>query len=731
MRKLILLRGAMGSGKSTFLKEHNLENYTLSSDTIRLMLNAPQMNTNYKEEIPQFNNKKVWEFLYTLLEERMKKGEFTIIDAVHANLESLTPYKKLAEKYRYRVYILDFTEIPKEEVYQRNQNRETYKIVPQYAIDRVYKMFKKEKVPASFQIVKWEDFKNILNTTPRNFDKYDKVHIIGDIHGCFTTLKKYFTNNLIQKNEAYLFVGDYFDRGIENSKTFYYITELMKNENMIFLGGNHEEKLYKYACDDEFKMDYDIQNTIQEFEENNIKKSEIRGFYKKLSQIAFLEFERKTYLVTHGGIPYFPKKSLDFYSTNSFIYGVDDYEVDIDKIYNEYMESNENKIYQIHGHRNFHKINYNTYPYSLNLEGDIEHGGHLRILTLKKDGQEEYTEIKNDVYNPNLIEETNVYNLVGELRKNKYIFERDLGNGIYSFNFSKEAFYNKIWTNMTTQARGLFINTKKNKIVARSYNKFFKINERKETNLSELEKNLAFPVKFYLKYNGFLGILSVHDNELFFASKSTNTGSYVNYFKTIFEEKYNETQIEALKKKMLEENTTIVFEVIDPINDPHIIEYKEPNLILLDRIKNTTNYSKLPYEELETFAKKFNFKKKELAYTANTIEEFREIYENINKEDYQFHNEYVEGFVIEDNKAFMVKTKTHYYDTWKHLRTKMEMTLKNHNYNTKNCQSKLEEDFLKYIQAKYENTDFDLQKINIIKERQDFENYRKNGTLHE
>ena len=67
MRKLIILRGAMGCGKSTFIKEHNLEKFTLSSDQIRLMFNAPQMNLKYYEEIPQFNNKKVWELLYSLL----------------------------------------------------------------------------------------------------------------------------------------------------------------------------------------------------------------------------------------------------------------------------------------------------------------------------------------------------------------------------------------------------------------------------------------------------------------------------------------------------------------------------------------------------------------------------------------------------------------------------------------------------------------------------------------
>ncbi len=575
----------MGCGKSTFVEENNLENFTLSSDRIRLMFNSPQMNTSYLEEIPQFNNKRVWELLYSVLEERMKKGEFTIIDAVHAHCsESLMVYKKLAEKYRYRLYIIDFTSIPKEEVYKRNLMREEYKIVPEYVIDRAYKVFYKEKVPAAFKIIKPEEFNDIINTTPRDFNKYDKVHIIGDIHGCCSALKKYFNDHPINKDDAYIFVGDYFDKGIENYTTFKYLVELMNNKNMIFLVGNHEDKLYKYACGDEFKMDYNIKNTIKEFESNNIKKSELRGFVKKLSQIAFINFGDISYLISHGGIPYIPKLPLDFYSANSFIYGIDKYDVNIDKLYNDFMERQNRKIYQIHGHRNFHRIKYNDYKYSLNLDGDIENGGYLRVLTLNKDGKYTYVEVKNDVYNHNLIEETNIYNLVSDLRENRYVFVKELGNNIYSFNFSKEAFYNRIWDNMTIQARGLFIDIEKSKIIARSYNKFFKVNERKETNLDVLENNLIFPVRFYLKYNGFLGILSIRDGELFFASKSTNTGNYVEYFKTIFYKKYNDKQIEILKNKIIKDNITVVFEVIDPINDPHIIEYKEQNIIILDMV---------------------------------------------------------------------------------------------------------------------------------------------------
>ena len=719
MRKLIILRGASGCGKSTFIKNNDLENYTLSTDTIRLMFSSPELGIDYKESIPQFNNKKVWELLYTLLEERMKKGEFTIVDAVHAYAdESFSIYKKLAEKYRYRLYVLDFTDIPKEEVYERNKGREIYRQVPESSIDRVFKAFEKERISTAFKVIKPENFNEIINTTPRDLNGYEKVHIIGDIHGSATALKTYFIKYPISEKDYYIFCGDYFDRGIENYQTFKFLSKLMLNKNMTFLIGNHEDKLYKYACDDEFKMDYDIKNTIEEFEMNHLKKSEIRRFIKNLSQLALITFKDKTYLITHGGLPYIPNKSLDFYSTNSFVYGIDKYETDIDKIYNEFMQTANNKIYQVHGHRNFYKNKFDKYEYSINLEGDIEHGGNLRILTLTNNNYK-YTEIKNTVYNPNLIEETNIYNLVENLRNNKYVFEKDLGNNISSFNFTKEAFYNKMWDKETTKARGLFIDTKNYKIVARSYNKFFKVDERKETTLDSLKENLIFPVNFYLKYNGFLGILSVYNDELFFASKSTNAGDYVEYFKNIFYKKYSNKQIEVLKDKLTKENLSAVFEVIDPFNDPHIIEYQEENLVLLDLIKNTTNFEKISYPDLQIFAQNNNISVKELAYAASNIDEFMSIYDKITAPNYKYKDSYIEGFVIEDANAFMVKTKTVYYDKWKYLRNKMENALKNNKFNTKS-NDELEISFLNYLKEKYQDKKIDLESINIIQERHNF-----------
>lgn len=218
-----------------------------------------------------------------------------------------------------------------------------------------------------------------------------------------------------------------------------------------------------------------------------------------------------------------------------------------------------------------------------------------------------------------------------------------------------------------------------------------------------------------------MGILSVKDNKLFFASKSTDTGDYVKYFKSIFYNNYDDKQIEKIKEKIIQDDITIVFEVIDNVNDPHIIEYKEPKIILLDMIYNKVNYSKISYDDLQKFTIDNGIQAKELVYTANSFETFKTIYEKVTSKNYKLNDEYIEGFVIEDSDGFMAKIKTSYYNQWKYLRTKMEDAIKNNNYKSKS-KDELECNFLKYLQTKYEDKDINIKSINLIDERKEFQN---------
>ena len=58
MRLLIVMRGATGSGKSTFIKEQGLSPYTICPDDLRLLHQAPELQENGKMGISSKNEKK-------------------------------------------------------------------------------------------------------------------------------------------------------------------------------------------------------------------------------------------------------------------------------------------------------------------------------------------------------------------------------------------------------------------------------------------------------------------------------------------------------------------------------------------------------------------------------------------------------------------------------------------------------------------------------------------------
>ena len=123
MRVLLLLRGSAGCGKSTWIEKNGLKPYALSPDELRLMHQSPMMMPDGTCAISQNNDKAVWSTLFSILECRMKKGEFTVIDATNSKTSEMTRYKNMCETYRYRIYCVDFTDIPIEEVKRRNAGR--------------------------------------------------------------------------------------------------------------------------------------------------------------------------------------------------------------------------------------------------------------------------------------------------------------------------------------------------------------------------------------------------------------------------------------------------------------------------------------------------------------------------------------------------------------------------------------------------------------------------------
>ena len=681
MRILLLLRGSAGCGKSTWIEKNGLKPYTLCADDIRLLCQSPVMQVDGTEGISQSNDSVIWKTLFNLLAVRMQKGEFTVIDATNSKTSEINRYKEMCATYRYRIFCVDFTDIPIEEVKRRNANREPLKRVPDEVIDKMYSRFATQKIPSGVKVIKPNELDSIWI---KMFDlsEYKKIHHIGDIHGCNTALQKYLSDNGgLKDDEFYIFTGDYIDRGLENVEVVKFLISIMDKKNVLMLEGNHERWLWLWANDCVGKSKEFELTTRPQLEEAKVDKKDVRQLYRKLGQCAYYKYGDNIYLVTHAGLSTMPN-NLSFVATEQMIKGVGDYN-DFEKIAETFLNTTPSNVYQIHGHRNTKGLPVQVNDRVFNLEGRVEFGGALRCVQVDMDGIHTF-EIQNEVFKtPEMqkkqtVTSSSMADTIIVLRANKYIQEKKFGN-ISSFNFTNQAFYDKVWDEQTVKARGLYIDTVKGKVVARSYEKFWNINERPETKFDMLQNKLQFPVTAYVKENGFLGIVSYdeYNDDLLIASKSTIDSQFTQWFKEMLYTKISTDNIKKIKEYVQEHNVSFVFECVDMKNDPHIIEYPESKLFLLDIVYNQMDFAKYEYDEMIDVANQFGLTPKEKAFEIANWQDFFDWYYDILQEDYEYHGRKIEGFVIEDSTGYMTKLKLTYYNFWKFMRSISHEAIKN------------------------------------------------------
>lgn len=708
MRTLLLMRGAPASGKSQWIRDNNLEAYTLEADHFRMLLRSPSLGES-GWYISQEDNGPAWELLLDCLEKRMSNGDFIVLDATHTTSKAVNAYKELLNKYKYTVYYYE-PDTSLEECLARNATRTDYKRVPEQVIHRMHKMIKTTTLPKFCKkINSIDEINNYFTVNLTN--RYERVRIIGDIHGCYTALQQAIAP--WDEKTLYIFCGDYLERGIENKEMIYEMMRLSTLPNTIMLEGNHERHIANFAFNT--NLDHSkrfMKDVVAPIVKDMTKKDveslqrELRLFYKSLRQCHPFSFYGKKYLVSHAGLSYVP--NMTFIATSTFINGFGAYETDIAKIYdNNYEKGMCQNFIQIHGHRGVPDG-----KYSFCLEGEVEFGGELKYIDITADA---FTKngIKNDVYNKEymrheyqnmtqhvIFTQNEDINILGN---SKLVKVKKCSPNLYSLNFTSRVFHKRLWNENTVQARGLFVDRMTGDVKLRSYNKFFNLNERPETELNNLANTLSFPVEIRTKENGYLAILGVIHDELVFASKSTTEGMHVDLFKNLFQKLPTSLQEEI--KELLKRNCcSMMFEVISQ-EDTHIIKYDQDHLYVLDMIQNTldvngkhidVSFSRERLAELDSILKKYDTQLISIVKTIQQVNTMDELTNIINKELNSHHES--EGFVLVDSNGFMTKFKGPYYNTWKHRRNRiLEPYQQNGKIPYENCKNEDDRKFADFL----------------------------------
>lgn len=126
--------------------------------------------------------------------------------------------------------------------------------------------------------------------------------VVGDVHGCYLTLKKLVEKKIQLKKEDYLFfVGDFIDRGPDSAAVLDYVFELEDKGYQIFpLRGNHEQMFL-----DDYKVESpeNLQNILKENNTQNLldEHGKVIPAYWDFFQSLPYYYELEDFYLVHAG----------------------------------------------------------------------------------------------------------------------------------------------------------------------------------------------------------------------------------------------------------------------------------------------------------------------------------------------------------------------------------------------------------------------------------------------
>lgn len=129
---------------------------------------------------------------------------------------------------------------------------------------------------------------------------------IGDIHGYFSKLVSLMEKikPILSKEDIFVFLGDYIDRGPQSFDVIEYLLELQNRYKTVFIKGNHESMFLQYLADLDIYDNYLINGgraTIKSYAQN------LGSFYLPEDHQKFFEelklyYEGDDFIAVHAGL---------------------------------------------------------------------------------------------------------------------------------------------------------------------------------------------------------------------------------------------------------------------------------------------------------------------------------------------------------------------------------------------------------------------------------------------
>ena len=696
MRKMFVLRGAPGSGKSTFLAANGWDEYAVGRDRVRQLLSGPFPTLDSVSSLlPDYLQHQAVELTEQMAVHRMKNGETVFIDNTSCAPAEVKDWVKLAKPFRYEVIVVDMQgDLTNDELLARNKSRAPRNIVAPDSVVINYAETARSTTIPNVRTIKPGQVSAELDVPQHDFNKFDRVVVVGDVQGCGSALEALLDKIQLTDNDALVFIGDLFDRGVENVQAFRTISKL---PNTFIVEGNHDSYLLSETYGAHSYKRATMQ-TLNEFSQAGITDDDVKALYRDVTDVLYAQYGNRNLVFTHGGVLTAAEHSqgVGLYPSRLFIEGQastpmtylarPDFNSDIDEKFQEQVDQGviPSNVWQFHGHRNGYHHSADKFSNIFNLESGVEwDGGVLTAAVLTQSdgvanvaivtannpvtagpepawagcnpGEGSGSDVLKKPAARKLTLQERLRAIPTTIIEEKWIPEDE----VYAYNFTRDAFQSARWTKTTVTARGLFINST-GKVVQRGYDKFFNLGERPETEFHKILEKFGDgkPVVVEHKLNGFLGIVSTQGTGTLHCYTKAGPSQYAQLFEKQLREFLGD-RVTEFTEWLQAKKVSLTFEVLDPDRDPHIVSDGR-GVALLHALANTERMILL--EPVAQAAEDlFGFRRPD-----RTVVSGREEVEAALKAA-QLSD--TEGSVFRHvPSGAMVKVKSDSYSTWKKLR---------------------------------------------------------------
>lgn len=432
---LYIMQGAPGSGKSTFIVDNDLERYTVRMDDLRRAINSDTVLTDMKTGVTEDamdwsgrNSALAFSMAEEIVSYRMRLGETIILDGINCNRKTIGRILHTAVENRYQVRFVDMQKhTTLEEALKRNAKRPSNRKVPDNVVRSAWDScngFKVQSGNGEARIDSEEMLSDRIIPIA-DADGWSSVNVIGDVQGCWNALRKAFVASGsdnpeygLDSSQLYVFTGDLLDRGPANDKVYEWLTRHCHDHNVVLVMGNHDSYFRYYASEQyEDSLPYKTKISIRQIRDSmsgsardKLLRKSSRRVYNSFRKCFIFRRNGRLFLATHGGIDSDVVNAnlqddglgMGYWSQSYFYYGSGsvssggDYAIDIDAMIHRKNQANpDNRIFQIHGHRNEHHVGKYDYDDVWNLENAVEAGGALRMATIDKLGNVSVSEYED------------------------------------------------------------------------------------------------------------------------------------------------------------------------------------------------------------------------------------------------------------------------------------------------------------------------------------------------